>query len=242
MTTADTVITLIDNNSVVMDTFTVRHEGTYGTLGVYYVKDYFSTVAEGVYFLKIAITFAQGGGIFYSEPLWLGTHADTIWLSYRHEYSIFDCKFGGVNLPMFYLRVPGGVKSDGFSPGGKFEMYNDLDHRPVMLQSQPFNLYKVLFGDSYGIPNWLADKINRAFALDYTFIDGVRYMRNEGAKMEVIADGNNPLSAWALECLLVDNPYSQHYTGQQSTIMDSGVWEDTKVVDDELIFSTDTTP
>ena len=236
-------ITLIDNNSVVQQTFTIYTGTAYGGLNTYYIKSTFPLIAAGIYFIKILVPFADGSITMYSEPIHLaGSHADTLMLNYRHAHTIFDCLFGGVNLPSFYLRVEGGVKSDGFAPGGKFEMYNDLDQRPVMLQTQPFNLYKLLFGNSYGLPNYMADKINRAFALDYTYINNIQYMRNEGAKLEPAYDGNNPLTSWALECRKVENPYSEKFTGGSAIIFDSGVWDDTKTVDDDKIFSTDTVP
>ena len=234
-------VTLINNAGTVQQTFTIYSDGMYGSLYRSYVKSVFPSVTEGVFFIYVLVPFADGSIVMYSEPLHIAaSHSDTIMISYRHDYSIFDCKFGGITLPMFNLRVKGGMKSDGFAPGGKFEMYNDLDQQPVMLQTQPFNLYKILFGDGYGIPNWFAERINRAFALDYTYVDGVRYMRNEGAKLEPTIEGNNPLTAWTLECREVANPYSDHFTGGSGIIHDSGVWEDTKTVDDEKIFSTDT--
>ena len=240
MTTADTVVTLIDNDLTVIDTYTVVDNGAYGDLTSFYIKDYFP-VTTGVHYVKITINYADASASFLSEPINIGTHTDTIFMMYRHSQSILDCKFGGVDLPMFYLRVKGGLKSDGFSPGGKYTMYNDLDFRPVMLQTQPYNLYKWTFGDGRGIPNWVAERINLAFSLDYTFIDNVQYMRNEGAKLEVNRDGNFPMAGWSLETLRVDNAYSEAFTSGGATIHD-GTWDDGRVVDDEKIFSKDESP
>ena len=240
MTTAATVITLIDNDETVVDTYTVVANGTYGDLSSFYVKDYFA-VTTGVHYIRIVINYADASATFLSEPINIGTHTDTVFLMYRHSYNIMDCKFGGVDTPMFYLRVKGGLKSDGFAPGGKFTMYTDLDFRPVMLQTQPYSLYKWTFGDGRGIPNWVAERINLAFSLDYTFIDNIQYMRNEGAKLEPNRDGIFPMAGWTLETLQVANEYSSVFSGGGATIHD-GTWDDTRIVDDTKIFSEDETP
>lgn len=236
-------ITLIDNDATVIETFTVETQGMLGTLNSYYIKDLIPSTTAGMYFIRVVVPFADGGINVYSEPIYIAEdHDDTIMITYRHTWSIHDCRFGTVNLPMFYLRVEGGLKSDGFAPAGKYTMFTDLDYQPVMLQTQPFNLYKHSFGGSLGLPNWMADKINRAFSLDYTFIDNIQYMRNEGAKMERIGDAFDPRAGWTLELLEVGNDYSERYSGGSGIIHADGVWDDDATVDDERIFSTDTIP
>lgn len=240
------IVTLVDNDDVTKDTYNVVVNPTRPTLGdlnAFEIKDTIASLDEGVYFVKIVIPFFDGGIILYSEPIHIAaTHTDTIMISYRHDFTIQDCIFGGVNLPTFYLRVEGGLKSDGFAPAGKFTQYTDLDFRPVMLQSQPYNLYTWLFGGSLGIPNHMADRINRAFSLDQTLIDNILYMRNEGAKMERNGDNFDPRAGWSLELLKNNNDYSEHWSGDSNIIHKAGVWIDGATVDDKKIFSTDATP
>jgi len=233
------VVTLIDNDETLIETFTPTEIGTLGTLKVYEIKDALPSVTAGIHFIKITVDFASGSITMYSEPIYIDTsHDDTIMISYRHGFSVHDCIFGGASLPMFYLRVEGGLKSDGFTPAGKFTQYTDLDYQPVMLQTQPFNLYRYVFGDSRGLPNHVADRINRAFSLDYTYIDGIQYMRNEGAKMERNGDAIYPRAGWTLELLKARNDYSERFSGGDEVIHD-GVWDDDAIVDDDKIFSND---
>ena len=235
--TVGATITLIDNDYTVVNTFTPINAGTYGKLYRSYVKDIFPSVS-GVHFIRISIDFADRVS-FFSEPLSIeSSQPDTLFIHYRHEYPIFDCDFGGIDQREFHFRIEGGLKSDGFTPSGKFTMFNDLDYDSVMLQTQPFNVYKWTFGGSRGVPNWMADIINRAFSVDWTVIDGVRYQRNEGAKLEAQRDGPFPMAGWSLETLLKDNDYSEMFTAVGAVIFD-GVWNDEAVVDDTKIFSND---
>ena len=233
-------VTLIDNDGNLKTTYTPAAIGTVGALDAYEVKgDFTDATTAGMYFLKIAVDFATGSVILYSEPLHIdSSHDDTIVLSYRHEFPIHDCIFGGRALPTFHLRVEGGLKSDGFTPAGKFTQYTDLDYQPVILQSQPFSLYKYTFGNSRGVPNWMADRINRAFSVDVTLIDNIQYMRNEGAKMERNGESIFPRAGWTLELLKARNDYSERFSGGDEVIHD-GVWDDDAIVDDDKIFSND---
>ena len=237
--TGNAVVTFIENDETVVDTLTSALIGTLGSLNVYEVKYLFPSVTAGMHFVKIEVPFATGGIIMYSEPLYVdASHDDTIVISYRHTFSAFDCIFGGVSLPTFHLRVEGGLLSDGFTPAGKFTQYTDLDSEPVMLQSQPFNLYKFLFGASRGLPNYMADRINRAFSVDFTYIDNIQYMRNEGAKLERSGSPMFPRAGWSLELLKARNDYSERFSGGDEVIHD-GVWDDDAIVDDDKVFSND---
>lgn len=176
------------------------------------------TVSEGVYYFKMSLTGINGNVIFWSEPIYIKTeHEDTILIEYGHDLNDFDCIFRGNNIstppvPRFQIRVEGGLRNDGFTPGGKYTLFQDQDLSPVMLQSIPTNAYRFTFGDNRGIPNYLADKINRIFALSDVSIDGVDYMRNEGAKLEPIErDSLYPLCPWVMELALKENLYSELY-------------------------------
>jgi hypothetical protein len=166
---------------------------------------------SGIYVLKITISDSDGTKLFYSEPINLvDSQENTLKLVYTHDQNEFDIRF--LNTPFsFMMRVEGGVKSDGIAPGGKFTMFQDLDYQSVMLQSQPFNVEKYTFGDSYGIPNWMADKINRIFGLTTVKINDIQYSRNEGAKIERVGDSDYPLAGWTIDLVKTANPYSEQF-------------------------------
>ncbi len=171
-----------------------------------------TTIPAGIYFLKLIITDSIGVATFYSEPISVqATTAGTLAIVYDHDENDFDRKFTGPVLPSM-IRIEGGMKSDGLQPGGKFTMFQDIDFNSVMLNSQPYNVEKFTFGGSYGIPNHLADKLNRVFGLSDVTIDGVKYSRNEGAKLERSGDADYPLAGWSLDLVKSENPYGETFT------------------------------
>lgn len=170
------------------------------------------SILAGICFMKMTITDSAGNAVFYSEPLYVcETMADVVAIVYNHDENDFDRLFTGAALPSM-IRVEGGMKSEGLQPGGKFTMFQDMAYNSVMLNSQPYNVEKWTFGGSYGIPNWLADKINRVFGLSNVTIDNVQYSRNEGAKMERTGETDYPLAGWAIDLVKTDNPTSEDFT------------------------------
>ena len=179
--------------------------GTVNYPGYYQYKIYtdFSLLTEGFYELRVTFNIAAYDPIvFRSEPLHVkAEHEDTILIQYTHPVNDFDILFTA-DQDYFNLRIKGGLPSDGYSPGGKFSMFEDFDYTPKMLQAIPFDVWKFTFGGNYGLPNYLVQKINLIFALKQTFINGSGYMRNEGAKLEAIErDHFYPLTAWTMELL-----------------------------------------
>lgn len=172
---------------------------------------------EGVYFIELRITIITEGGNeqvkFISEPIERLADDDTadgtILLEYGHDGNEFDVVFQtGVVEKFFRIRVEGGVNSDGFQPGSKDSYYVDQIHDVVMLDSVPFNVYKFTFGSGRGIPNWMIDKINRILSLSYVEIDGRRFVKNDGAKLEAIREKGYPHAGWMIELVLAEGKYS----------------------------------
>jgi hypothetical protein len=114
----------------------------------------------------------------------------------------------GTVQKFFRIRIEGGVNSDGFEPGSKDSFYVDQIRDVVMLDSTPFNVYKFLFGNGSGIPNWLADKLNRILSLNYVEINGRQFVKNEGAKFEPIREKGYPFAAWQTELVLAEGKFS----------------------------------
>lgn len=215
---------LVDLYGVIYKTWPVYYSGyQYGTGSarrfVYHwinTFPYSSQISEGVYFLQLTIEDSDGTLTFYSEPIMLTILApdNTVTLVYSHDVNDFDTVFVSDKvIGEFLMRIEGGMKSDGFTPGGKFTMFQDQDYRSVVLNSQPYNVEKFTFGPSIGAPNYIGDKINRIFALLTVTIDGVGYSRNEGAKVERSGDSGSPIAGWVIDLVKTENPYSEGSEG-----------------------------
>lgn len=223
---------LVDNSDVTAHTFTVEATSTaavYSGFSSYNVVENFPTVTEGVYYLKLAAYvpkdpngFDYAEMVFYSEPIYLkASHDNTVLIKYRLTYNDFDCIFTD-DLAPFHFRVEGGVRSEGFTPGGKFTMFSDLDYQPVMLQSIPYNTYKWSFGPGRGCPNWIGDRLNRIFACDEVTIDSVAWARGENSKIEAQRESLYPFAGWTIDLLKVENEHSDGWDLDEFTVDTTG--------------------
>ncbi len=192
--------------------------------GSYYVYEWSSPLppaypiapylTAGIYFLKLEIQDSTGTIQFYSEPIKLqAPGAEILKIIYTHDQNEFDTLFTDqiIDTVSFLLRIEGGMKSEGLQPGGKFTMFQDQDYNSVMLQSQPYNVEKFVFGPSVGVPNHIADKLNRIFGLSTVTINDIQYSRNEGAKMERNGETEYPLAGWSIDLIKSDSPYSEEF-------------------------------
>lgn len=193
-----------------------------------------SEINRGIYFLRLTVMHTQGPIIFYSEPIRIEeTLSDCIKVRYWHDVSQYDYQ----KMYVFTIRIEGGIKSDGYQPGGKFTMYEDLDYNPVLLSSTPFNVYKFQFGTASGIPNYLTDIINRMFSMTFVEIDGIRYQRNEGAKLERQGTDRYAYAAWAIDLIKSENNYSDNYAYLEGVIPLTA--DTTKYTADTIILTAD---
>ena len=220
----DLQIQVVDINDTLIDTWHFDLlQTTYGAYNVYQCNDILPST-PGIYFIKIVVSHNDELVTFYNEPINLVASADNVLsIEYTHDQNEFDVLFLEANVFNFFLRIEGGIRSEGLAPGGKFTMFQDLDYKSVMLQSQPFNVEKFIFGPGDGVPNWMADKLNRIFGLSTVMINGVQYSRNEGAKMERIGDTGYPLAGWSLDLIKTENPYGNEVDTAETFLASNGV-------------------
>lgn len=239
-TVATCTMSLITNEGTVIGSWPVGDSGrTYRGDRVYHWINYFPLGgSDGIYFLKLVISDSHGSLTMYSEPIELSSDSpDTVAIRYSHDENDFDRVFVGSNVMQSLLRIEAGVKTDGFAPGGKFTMFADLNYNSVILQSQPYNVEKWTFGPSEGIPNYMADIINRIFGLSTVEIDGVQYSRNEGAKIERSGVNEYPLAGWSLDLIKSENPYSY----EASTTLAALTVDTTQITVDSTLITSDQT-
>ena len=196
--------------------------GFYGDYGTEYDlwNCYSETIlnqVEGIYFIEVrvvvvvdpeSVTLTTQDRVLRSEPIHIAeAHEKTVLIKYSNDSNKFNLKFitDFVSPPQlyFYLRVEGGILSDGFKPGSKDEVYIDQVRSVVLLDSEPFIIYTFSFGSATGMPNWLADKINRVLSCNLVTINNKQFSKNDGAKLEPSRSENYSLAGWKID--LVSN-------------------------------------
>ena len=186
---------------------------------------------SGIYYQALSYTdssYGVGPGnslcdIFLSEPIWIKPeHRDTVQLHWRNEFNDFDILFTGLLARYnFTMRFDGGWESEGFTPKSNDAIYQDIVQNPVMLSSVPFSTRKITFGRARGIPNYQADIINRILACTDVYVDGVKYCKVPGAKLEPTRTKEYPLAGWRIELQESYENYSE-YGGQISRVLGYG--------------------
>jgi hypothetical protein len=174
----------------------------------------YDSLPEGIYY--VGIHFRNGtdatADVFLSEPIHIATtHSDTILLSYNNEKNNFDIIFTGLPTSWnFNMRFDGGFESDGFTPKSNDVIYNDIVQNPVQLSSIPYDTKRITFGRTEGIPNYQAGIINRILACTHIWVDGVRYCKVSGAKLEPTRTKEYPLGGWRIELMESYGNWSQY--------------------------------
>lgn len=153
-------------------------------------------LAEGYYYLLL--TAGSGGSEkkYISERIYvLEKHENTLLLQYKNSRNKSDIAFdSGIE---FNLRVPAVLQD--FSPGSDDVVYKDQSRNITTLSSIPFRNFKMIIGDARGLPDYMADKINRLFGCNSILIDNKVFARAEGAKMERNGDRLYPMAGWTLD-------------------------------------------
>jgi hypothetical protein len=163
-------------------------------------KVYEATVAlddydEGVYQFKIK----SGSPVletYVSE--WFGLkeyHENTVLLEYQHDENDHDIVFEtGIE---FSLRAHGELRE--FQPGADRTVFINQSRNIVQLSGYSFSTEKFIIGDTYGVPNYMIEKINNIFLCSTVKIDGRQYVGNEGARFEASREELFPMTGWAFE-------------------------------------------
>ena len=206
--TTSVVASMVSESGALSYAFAVTEMTFTGYSPYTYYECYLSmaAVAEGYYFIEVTCTETPGNTTdLCSEPIEVrADHPDTIQIRYGNQVNDFDMVFyqDGLSRATYCIvRCEGGFASDGFIPASKDVAYRNQNYDITKLDSIPFNVYRWIFGDTNGIPNYLADIINRAMSFDTVYIEGLQYIKNEGAKLEAQRDKGYPLAAYTIELL-----------------------------------------
>jgi hypothetical protein len=166
----------------------------------------------GVYYFKIKFGISPVILSLISENIILSErNENTLLLEYSHEPFLGDMIFADGYEPQ--LRVEATLKYE--SPEAQNVLYEDDDNNAELLDSVPYDIWKLYIGGSLGIPDYLARKINRILGCSTLKIDGKYYTRLEGGKLERTSEKDYPMSGWAIELREVNNRSSAIYENEE---------------------------
>jgi hypothetical protein len=200
------------------------------TLFLYEVEVPLASFGEGLYFWKIEAGDDGTGNYeitLISEPQHIAElQKDTLLLAYQHPDYYNDVVPSGF-FPFIRIRATLRLKS----LSSKDSFFEDQVLDMTMLQSKPFRLWQLLIGGASGIPDYLADLLNRVFGCKTLLIDGKPYTKSDGAKMEESAQPNYPMRGWSIDLREAENITSLVFGAKQHTI--------TSEADEDLLWQDD---
>jgi hypothetical protein len=171
-----------------------------------------ATIPEGGYYLQmdcgapIALTLVSNVFCIKEKV------ENSLLLEYKHHryYGdiVFETGFGSE------IRVLG--RNIFKTPASKDTFYEDQVLNMTLLNSVPYRLYDLVLSDSFGIPDFFIDKLNRILGCSTVLIDGVPFTKNDGAKLEEKAIEDYPLRGWSIEMREKLNRSSRFYENNQA--------------------------
>jgi hypothetical protein len=173
---------------------------------VYEVSMQMADVDEGLYYLLITV----GNNIlqFISEPQDIALlHEDTILHTYKNSTNSFEVIYAtGVQ---FTFRAEATITD--YAPGNVQAVYEDQTLNLVELSATPFDTFRYKLGASYGVPPWVAKKVNFIFCNDFVLLDEMQYVRADGAKLEPNRADRYPMAGWSMDVRPANNAFSGAY-------------------------------
>lgn len=173
------------------------------TFKVYEVEIDFNQLAEGYYYVEVIANRV----LYQSTPINVsGFHPNTLLFEYRNSYSKPDIIFYDGFVSSF--RVEGGINQ--FTPSFQDESYIDQQYNNTLLNSVGFRVFILTIGNTMGVADWVADKVNEIFTFDTVKIDGVYYTKASGAKWTVnratpITENEKTFAGYSIEITPVSN-------------------------------------
>lgn len=134
---------------------------------------------EGVYSISV------GGN--ESEEFEVCNNTGWTLVEYTHKdnNSVFDNIFwNGSTQFSFKMRIPGGFKPSGVNIEVENEQFVNQKQEIVELYSIPYTTRTFYFGDSNGVPYYIAEHLNKVLCLSDVKINGELYVRDGNSRPE----------------------------------------------------------
>lgn len=166
-----------------------------------------ASVEEGFYSVLIE---SPGKFRYYSNVFHIHFTDNVLLIQYCCRENKFDCLFNTINgAEFFYLRIQGGIKTQGYSFKSDDVEFIDQDRKVTLIDSIPYTIRKYTLGGSIGMPVWLADKLNRIFSCDDIKINGIKVVKGNGAALELSSQENYKYVGATIDLLHTDEGYSE---------------------------------
>jgi hypothetical protein len=210
-TLANFSVEILDSKGAVYTTcLLAKHTSTYNGQSLYYIYRAIGAagttkapgvslwnITEGHYFFRLKYTTGGLVHYFLSEPIHVKQiHQNTIRIDYRNSYN----NQGVINeistLFIIEYRVHGRMSE--YKPVSKFNTYEDQVYSSRFVSGEVYRLFTLELGSkTKGVPNWVADKIDRLTLCDGLKVEGKEFTREANAQLD--KKSTNVLSLYTMQ-------------------------------------------
>lgn len=185
-----------DRQIVTFSVFSIKTTNWKNTgLEVYEASLNLSTIANGYYYIGI---FFENSIMGISDPISiLQEQPNTIFFEYKHRINKLDLAFD-TDIE-FGVRLPAVLQD--FQPSSDNTVYIDQYHNSVLLHSVPYRIYTLIVGDAYGVPDYIADLLNRILGVSSVKFDNVLFCKTEQSNMQRNGVRDYQMAGWAIEVI-----------------------------------------
>lgn len=137
----------------------------------------------------IGVTLEQ----FISEPQQtVANDVNVMKIEYYNSMNTLDVVFDtGIKFTACVEAIIGPI-----SLKSKRTLWEDQPLNLKTIQAIPYPQFRFILGNAYGVPDYLAEKVNGMFCMDNLVLDGVRHTQVEGAEWEPASAEYYARQAW----------------------------------------------
>lgn len=108
------------------------------------------------------------------------TAKNILTIDYKNDFNDQDIVFATGIIFTFCVEAVIGP----LTPKSEKTLWEDQPLDLEVIEARPFRVFRFILGDAYGVPDWVADKMNRIFCCTNVILDGVQYTQVDGSEWE----------------------------------------------------------
>lgn len=116
---------------------------------------------------------------------------NTTLLAYTNNVNDYDTIFITNTVRMFNFRFEGGLLNSGMKHAVETNNFRNQFQEIRQLYQMPYKTKELTIGGPFGVPDWIAEKINFIFCCSNVYVNGIKHSRSEkeAPAREIIAEG-----------------------------------------------------
>lgn len=211
------VVNLLDLNGNVCYSFNAVNRGVIGS-STNYVWDIdvpLMGVAENKYSVQICL-FTSFKQKVISEPIEVkAKHEDTMLFEYSSNVNYQGIFFDLATKAKFQIRLYCALSE--LNTASKTFGFEDENYNLTTMSNVPYRNWSLHFGiEGHGIPEFIADKLERILGCEILAIDGKYFSRIEGSKLDAVRVPNTVVMQYKIELREKINDASLYTSTQQN--------------------------